>query len=301
MTSYLRNWLVPTLLVAAVLWAYWIVLGDMAERRVDDPQYSHGYLVPVFAVYLLWSRRQLIRGTRPTPSWWGVAILLAGLSIWGLGTYFFLNWLAAISLLGAAAGLAVTWGGWRRPLVVASRAVSWVYGAASLSVTDGAGGGLQRIATTMSTYALQTLGAPAISEGNLILLNNVKIGIVDACSGLGMMMTFFALSTAFAMLQRSAEWWLRLVIVASAVPVAVLANVARITITGLLYNAAQDHLARVVFHDIAGLLMMPLAVGVLFAELYVLKRLIIVRPGQTLKKGSVFWLPPTAATVPKPN
>src|SRR5262249_56384836 len=57
---------------------------------------------------------------------------------------------------------------------------------------------LQRLATTTSTFALQTLGLPALAEGKVILLNEVKIGIVEACSGLRMMMIFFAISTAVA-------------------------------------------------------------------------------------------------------
>ena len=90
-----------------------------------------------------------------------------------------------------------------------------------------------------------------------------------------MMVTFLALSTAVALLMRSSELWLRLTVLLSALPVAILANVARITVTGLLYSASQDRLAKVVFHDVAGWLMMPLAVAILLLEIRVLKRLII--------------------------
>src|SRR6266404_576512 len=293
MTTRVRSWLSLSVLVAALLWAYWTVLREMAERWFDDPQYSHGYLVPIFSAYLLWARRDRIRNVRPVPSWWGVVLLLAGVALWGAGALLFVNWFTALSLLLALAGLAVAWGGWP--------ALRWSWPAVAFlgfmiplpfRFQTALGGELQRLATLMSTYALQTFGAPAISEGNLILLNDVKIGIVEACSGLGMMVTFFAISVAVAMLLQSKEWWLRLILVLSAVPVAVLANVARITITGLLYNAAQDRLARIVFHDAAGLLMMPLAVAVLFGEMYLLERLIVNRPSDSGPRGWQFaWSP----------
>src|SRR5690349_18037361 len=58
------------------LWAYWTTLGEMARRWLDDPQYSHGYLVPVFAAYLLWSRRDRLGGAAWQPSWWGLGLVL---------------------------------------------------------------------------------------------------------------------------------------------------------------------------------------------------------------------------------
>src|SRR5260370_1458559 len=241
MTTRVRSWLSLSLLVAALLWAYWTVLREMAERWFDDPQYSHGYLVPIFSAYLLWARRDRIRDVRPVPSWWGVVLLLAGIALWGAGALLFVNWFTALSLLLALAGLVVAWGGWP--------ALRWSWPAVAFlgfmipppfPFPTALAGELQRLATLMSTYALQTFGAPAISAGNLILLNDVKIGIVEACSGLGMMVTFFAISVAVAVLLQSKEWWLRLLLVLSAVPVAVLANVASITIPGPLYHAAHD-------------------------------------------------------------
>jgi exosortase len=278
MSTRLRSFLVPTLLGALLCWAYWPTIREMIERWTSDPQYSHGYLVPIFSAVLLWLRRAEIQGDKPSPTWWGVGVLAVGLGFWGAGTYFYVPWFAAISLLVSLGGLAATLGGWP--------ALRWSWQAIAFlgfmvplpyRIHTALGGALQALATKVSTYFLQTFGAPAISEGNLILVNDVKLGIVEACSGLGMLVTFFALSTALAMLLRSAEWWKRLVLVASAIPVAVAANVVRITVTGLLYNAGQSDLARVVFHDIAGLLMMPLALAILFWELHVLRRLVVER------------------------
>src|SRR5207247_2117523 len=91
---------------------------------------------------------------------------------------------------------------------------------------------LRRLATGMSTYLLQTIGYHAIAEGNIILIEQSSLGVAEACSGLGMLMTFFALATAMALAIRAPAVD-RLVLVVSAVPIAVLANVMRITATGV--------------------------------------------------------------------
>ena len=140
------------------------------------------------------------------------------------------------------------------------------------------GGTLQRVATGASTYALQTLGVPAVAEGNVILLSEARLGVVEACNGLNMLVTFFALATGVAILSRR-DWAERVVLVLSAVPIAVVANGVRITATGLLFEANRSDLARVVFHDLAGWLMMPLAVGILLVELRVLGRALIPAAG----------------------
>src|SRR6267154_6686702 len=59
----------------ALLWSYWPTLGTMVERWWSDPQYSHGFLVPLFAAAVLWSRRDLWDKAQSRPSWWGLPVL----------------------------------------------------------------------------------------------------------------------------------------------------------------------------------------------------------------------------------
>jgi exosortase len=131
---------------------------------------------------------------------------------------------------------------------------------------------LRRVSTLASTYALQTLGVPALARGNIIVVNELEVGVVEACSGLGMLMTFFALSTAVAfIIQR--RLWQRIIVLLSAVPIGVLMNILRITVTVFLYRVAGAQLAKVVFHDVAGWVMMPTALVLLWLELLFLDRL----------------------------
>jgi exosortase len=135
---------------------------------------------------------------------------------------------------------------------------------------------LQRLATVASTYALQTLGLPAIAEGNIIVIDELHIGVLEACSGLGMLVTFFALSTAAAFLVER-PLFDRLILFASAIPIGVCVNVARITVTGILHKTVGSAIANAVFHDLAGWLMMPLALGLLWLELLYLRRLFLTQ------------------------
>jgi exosortase len=120
---------------------------------------------------------------------------------------------------------------------------------------------------------LQTVGLPAVSEGNIILIDDLRIGVVEACSGLGMLMTFFALSTAVALMARR-PLWERLMLIVSAVPIGVCINVVRITATGILHRTVGSNVANAVFHDLAGWLMMPLALLLLWLEMRYLARLL---------------------------
>jgi exosortase len=135
-------------------------------------------------------------------------------------------------------------------------------------------GPLQTTATMVSTFALQTLGLEAYREGNQIVIGEMHLGVVDACSGLRMLTIFIALSVALVLLG-DREWWENAVILASAIPIALIVNSIRITVTGLLYQVASSEVAEMVFHDLAGWVMMPMALGMLFSLQWLLAQLFV--------------------------
>jgi exosortase len=268
------RWLILAGLLALFGWAYWTTLADVKHHWDLDPLYSHGYLVPVFACALLWLRRGIIKGRPFRPSAWGLALVALGAAMRLVPLWYGFTVTDRYSIIPTLAGLFLALGGWT--------ALRWAWpGIAFLlfmlhlpaGVDQWLAAPLQRVATVASTNALQTLGFFAVSEGNIILLGDGELNVAEACSGLNMLVTFCAMTTAIAILaDRSLVQ--RLIIVASSLPLAVVCNVVRITLTGALKELlGSGRATQLVFHDLAGYLMIVLGLFLLWLELGLLNRL----------------------------
>ena len=276
--TWLRVAAVLASFAAVLAWVFWPSFGDMADKWVSDPQYSHGYLVPAFSIgYLIWKRRRLDLAACRL-DWRGLLPIAAAAAGYVAGGYFYFDWLSAGSFLLAVGGVALLLGG-PAALRWAGPAIAFLVFMIPLpyQVETALGQPLQRFATRGSTWVLQTCGFPAVSEGNVIVLEHGRIAVVEACSGLSMLMIFLAISTGMAMVVRRPPTD-RLIIFASAVPVALAANVARITSNGVATEVWDAETAHRLFHDQGGWLMMPLAVCMLWVELWVLRRLFVETP-----------------------
>jgi exosortase len=283
--------------LACFLWAYWTTLGQMAQRWSQDPMYSHGYLVPGFALALLWFRRHHLADGGWAPTWWGLPLLAAGLGLRLVGDYYYFVWFGTVSLVPALAGLWLTVGGrqawrWAWPALAFLLFMVPLPYRMSVALTSP----LQQIATLCSTFALQTLGMPAVADGTVIRVDEHQINIVEACSGLRMLVIFFALSTAVTLVIRRPVWQ-KILLVSSAVPIALVVNVLRITVTGVLYEAVSSEVAHAVFHDLAGWLMMPVALVFLGLELKLFRHLVI----ETSPAGPRPTNPPRPLAQPVPG
>ena len=263
--------------LAGLLWVYWPTLVELAGRWGSESQYSHGYLVPAFAVFLLWARRHLLPAEFQTnPS--GLPVLAAGLALRFAGTYLYFEWLSAISLLFCLLGICLLMGG-RQTLHWAWPAIGFLFFMVPMPyrIERALGQPLQQVATTASTYVLQLLGLPAYADGLVIRIKDVRIGVVEACSGLSMLQIFFALSTAVTLLcQRS--FLEKSVIFLSAIPIALAANITRIVVTGIMHLTVGREIADYVFHDLAGWLMMPLALAMLWVLVKLLDWVLVTPP-----------------------
>jgi len=274
------------ILSASLLWVYWPTVAELFSRWSSDPQYSHGYLVPIFALAILYLRREQRPERGPGLCWWGLVWLLAAGALRALAAYIYFDWLDAFSLLVCLAGLAVLLGG-RKGLAWSWPAIAFLVFMIPLPyrLEIALSGPLRRAATAASTYTLQTLGYAALSEGNVILLEDTNLQVAEACSGLSMLMVFFALAVAIIIVIKRSPVE-KILLALSAAPIAIIANVMRISLTGVLHETVGHELAERVFHDFAGWLMMPLGLALFAVEIMLLSVLIV-------KRG------PTAAS-PKP-
>jgi len=266
------------ILIAAVIWSYWTTLVAMATKWWNDPQYSQGYLVPVFSAYILYQRRDALKGVPLQMDIRGLLLILAGLLIHiGCG-YFNSDWIDGASLLVVISGLFWLMGGlpafrWSLPAVLfLIFMVPLPY-----TVETSLAYPLQRIATLGSEFLLQTFGVAAVAEGNIIYLSQSRIGVVEACSGLSMLLIFFALATAVVIIYQP-PWFERIVLILSAIPIAIVVNIIRITATGIAQETFGEEFAEKIFHDWAGWLMMPVALILLGLELWIMKKLMPLQP-----------------------
>ena len=277
-------------LLLCLLGAYWPTLVGLVRKWSAVPEYSHGYLVPLIAIGLLWVRRSRLDLARMHPSVWGIAVLGGALLFRHFGAYYYYEWFEQLSLVACVPGIVLLIGGFP--------ALKWAWPACFFllfmvplpyGLEVALRGPLRDVGTIASTYVMQTMGMPAFADGNVIIVGDVRIGVAEACSGLRMLMIFFALSTAVAILIEQ-PLWRRAFIVCSAVPIALISNIARIASTGSLHALGYGDFANAVFHDLAGWLMMVLALILLWIEIALLDRLVIEETDDPATIASPFHL-----------
>lgn len=274
-------WTIFGVLTAVTVLAYLNMLV-YASKSWSDGLYSHGWIVPLIAGYLFWLRKRPLVRVEVREQWIAVAAIGVCLCIRLVASYYDMNPFDRLSFIGVLLGICYLVGG-RSMLVWAGPAVFFLIFMFPLPsfVENTMLLKLQTIATQISTWTLQLLGVGATRTANVIRIDGLKepLTVAEACSGLRMLTIFGAMSFAlFLVIDR--PWWDRLMILLSAVPIALASNVIRIVVTGLLYMAfdgAQDPetLTHTIIHDGAGYAMMFIGMGLLWIELTVLSHLTV--------------------------
>lgn len=275
--------LLAVLFLTALVWSYWTTLTAMAYKWWNDPQYSQGYLVPFFSLVILYLRRDRLEKITTTLDPRGLILVVLGMLIHVACGFINQDWIDGISLMIVIAGLFWLFGGWSI-MWWALPAVMFLIFMIPLphSVETGLAYPLQRIATIGSLFLIQASGIPAVAEGNVIFLSQSRIGVMEACSGLSMLLIFFALAAAMVVIYRPPILD-TVIIILSAIPIAIIVNILRITATGIAQEWFGEEAAEKIFHDWAGWLMMPVALGFLALEIWLLRKLVPVQDVSTHK------------------
>lgn len=250
----------------SLVFAFAGALAELARLWVTRADYSHGFLVVAFAGYLLWRRRSLFPTTiRRWPSRQGLPFFATGLAMFIIADRVNMarEWLQAAALVMCLAGSVYMFCDRGRGLLWAWPSLLFLILAFPLPhrVEQGVSLKLRDVATQGATFTFQTLGIPAYSEGNRITLGETTLNVAEPCSGLSMLLMFVALAAAIALLYESRPLIDRIIVFLTAVPIAILCNVIRVVLTGLVYYAGWVKLGDLLFHDLFGWMMAPMALG----------------------------------------
>ena len=277
-----RAWITLGVLAVLFLALHWPAIAVNGLIAQGNSNWSHIFIVPFISLYLVWQQWPEVRQTPVRTCWWGFPFL-----VFGIVTYMIILEIGRVTPLAVftifnLGALILFLGGYR---LARKLAMPWAYLLFAVPtdlLLQPISGVLQGLAARGSSVLLNILGTlfgiEAERLGNTLQLYHQglalqpPLNIAEACSGLRMLMAFAALGTAMAYLMKEQPRWVRFTLMASTIPIAVMANILRITGMGLAYpwypGVASGDL-----HGVLGLLMLVPAVGMFLLLEWLLPRL----------------------------
>ncbi|MEJ2201699.1 MAG: exosortase/archaeosortase family protein [Desulfuromonadaceae bacterium] len=243
---------------------YWGIVPGMVSDWNNDPNYSHGFLVPLISGYFVWQKWPQLKSLTVQPSNAGLLLIVGSLLllIFGFaGTEYFSMRSSLVFLL---AGLVLYWCGWGifRQMALSIGFLLFMVPLPYI-VYDAMAFPLKLLVAKYSVAALKLMGIAVMREGNIIMFPQTILEVADACSGLRSLMSLLALALAFAFFSQTSTIK-RVVMVLAAVPIAVLTNMFRVIVTGVLAQHYGAAAAEGFFHEFAGMAVFALAMLLLF-------------------------------------
>ena len=258
------DWAPLLILTALTVILYRHIAVKLVTDWRDLPDFSHGFLIPFFAAFLLWDKREKLRSLPIQPSWSGLVVVVLSLFELLLGVLGADLFLQRTSFVLLVAGIVWTLLGPRFlrevrfvlfVLVLAIPLPAILYNRITFP--------LQLQASTFASQILQLVGVPVLRDGNIIQLPAMPLEVAEACSGIRSLMSLFTVAVIYGyFLER--QTWRRTVLALSAVPIAVAANVVRIVGTGLCVQYWNPEKALGFFHEFSGWLMFLVSLACLY-------------------------------------
>ncbi len=248
----------------AVLALYAQVIQGLLINWYQDPDYSHGFFVPALSAYLIWRKRAELFNLSVRPSWYGLWIVLAALGLLFLGSLGAELFLTRIAFVSTIAGLVVYFRGW--PML---RAIAFPIGLLFLMVPLPAlvyneiVFPLQFVASSFATKVLETVNLfPVLKEGNILVLPQNRIEVVEACSGIRSLMSLLTLAVCYGYFAEPNRY-LRILLVFLVVPLAVASNGLRVVGTAMLTYYWGPAAAEGFLHSFSGWVIFIVATSLL--------------------------------------
>ena len=247
---------------ALILIGYGPVLQRLVKQWMDDPDMGHGFFVPLVAGYIAWLERDKWLSAPVSGNWAGLVLVAWGsiqLLVATLGAELFL---ARTALLFTIAGAILLTGGTRvfRALLFPLFLLVFMVPIPAVIYTQ-ITFPLQLLASRAAELALTLIGVPVFREGNILELPSQRLSVVEACSGIRSLLSLTFLSLVYAYFF-DRKVWMRWVLLIASIPIAIVANAFRVTITGILSEYKREW-ADGFFHAAEGWVIFMLALVML--------------------------------------
>jgi exosortase len=284
-------------IAVAISFAYATVLVKLSRDWWYDENYSHGLLIPFIIGYILWIQRDKLASVvvRPATLLGGAAVLVALFALWAgvAGAELYTQRMSLILLLGGT--ILYFWGGQLLKLMLVPLALLFLAMPIPTIIFNKIAFPLQLFASRCAVWSMGFWGIPVLRQGNVIELKPLnsfqtkKLEVVEACSGIRSLMTLITLAVVFAYFThpttdesetgqsslnflKSYGFWRSLILVSSAVPIAILTNALRVSGTGVLAHYYGTEVADGFFHSFSGWAIYVVAFLMLFGVGWILDR-----------------------------
>jgi exosortase A len=264
----LTGWRLPGRAIDALLLVVLLALGvalyheifrHMVEQWYEEEDYNHGFLIVPLALYFVWDKRERLKALAVWPSLLGAALLGLGLGwllLGNLGAELFLQRSSLIIVLAGLVWL-VLGTAFLRELAFPLAFLIFMVPLPAI-VMNAVAFPLQLFAAQTATLCMQAVGVPVLREGNVIILSSTTLEVAEACSGIRSLQALLALGAVYGYLtQRTA--WKRWALLLLSIPIAIAANVFRVSGTGLLAEYWTPAAAQGFYHTFAGWLVFVVA------------------------------------------
>ena len=271
MTLDVKKLSAVALLLFGIAIVYWQVFQRLIEAWIVDGNYSHGWLIIPLAGYFAWERRARLAATPVRSSWFGLVVLAGSILVLLAGLYGSELFLTRVALVGTVAGIVLYLYGWAHLRILAFP-IAFLLLMIPLPaiVFNKIAFPLQLFASRVGESAISAANIPVLREGNVLILANTQLEVAEACSGIRSLVSLVTLGLVYGYFSDQ-RFWVRAVIVASTVPIAILANGARVAGTGIAAHYFGPKAAEGFFHEFSGWALFVVA----FVMMLVIQKLIL--------------------------
>jgi len=253
------------LVLGALLAVYWSVIAGLVNAWSTDDNYSHGFFIVPLALYFAWERRERILAAPITPSFFGLIVVAGSLFLLIAGLLGAELFLSRVSIIGAIGGAILFLYGWpMMRILIFPLAFMLLMIPLPAIIFNKIAFPLQLLASHVGESTISAMNIPILREGNVLILANATLEVAEACSGIRSLVALAGLVVIYVYFTE-ARWWRRVVLLTAVIPIAVLANAARVAGTGLLAHYRGVQAAEGFLHNFSGLLIFLVAVLLLLA------------------------------------